>query len=84
MNFVVGTDLAGIVGNSIVAARKHNKLGNVDFKLGLIMAGATIPGVELGAQGIEHLKRHSNVNQVVAIAFIIVLVAISAFVAWQV
>jgi len=83
MNFVVGTDMAHIVGKSIVAARKHSKLGNVDFKLGLIMVFGTIPGVETGAQGIQLLKRHSNVDQVVAIVFIVVLVAISIFVAWE-
>ena len=33
MNFVVGTDLAHIVGKSIVAARKHWSLGNIDMRL---------------------------------------------------
>src|SRR5262252_3822816 len=51
MNFVVGTDLAHIVGKSIVAAKKHRALGNVDLKLGAIMVIGTISGVEIGAQG---------------------------------
>src|SRR5438270_10830331 len=50
MNFVVGTDLAHIVGKSIVAARKHRTLGNIDVKLGTIMVFGTIAGVEGGAQ----------------------------------
>ena len=83
MNFVVGTDLAHIVGKSIVAAKKHRVLGNVDIKLGLIMAAATIIGVETGAQIIQQLKRHNNVDVVVAIAFIIVLIGISSFIAWE-
>ena len=83
MNFVVGTDLAHIVGKSIVAARKHNKLGNVDIKLGLLMVLGTIPGVELGAQGVQYLKRHANVNEVLATVFAIVLFSISVFVAWE-
>ena len=83
MNFVVGTDLAHIVGKSIVAAKKHRALGNVDIKLGLIMASATIVGVETGAQIIQQLKRHKNVDFVVAIAFVIVLVGISTFIAWE-
>src|SRR5712672_2037843 len=53
MNFVVGTDLAHIVGKSIVAARKHRALGNIDLKLGLIMVVGTIAGVETGAQAIQ-------------------------------
>src|SRR5947208_16499515 len=57
MNFVVGTDLAHIVGKSIVAARKHRALGNIDMKLGAIMVVGTIAGVEAGAQVIQWLKR---------------------------
>ena len=83
MNFVVGTDLAHIVGKSIVAAKKHRVLGNVDIKLGLIMAAATIFGVETGAQIIQQLKRHNNVDVVVAIAFVLVLIGISSFIAWE-
>jgi uncharacterized membrane protein YfcA len=83
MNFVVGTDLSHIVGKSIVAAKKHRALGNVDIKLGLIMAFATIIGVESGAQIIQQLKRHKNVDEVVAIAFVIVLIGISSFIAWE-
>jgi len=83
MNFVVGTDLAHIVGKSIVAAKKHRALGNVDLKLGSIMVIGTIIGVEIGAQGIEALKHRTNIDQVVGITFVIVLVSISAFVTWE-
>src|SRR5258705_9398181 len=62
MNFVVGTDLAHIVGKSIVAARKHRTLGNVDFKLGIIMVVGTIGGVEAGAQIIQWLKRTAHID----------------------
>ncbi|HEV2454203.1 MAG TPA: sulfite exporter TauE/SafE family protein [Verrucomicrobiae bacterium] len=83
MNFVVGTDLAHIVGKSVSAARQHSKLGNIDFKLGVLMMAGTIPGVETGAQAIEYFKRHANVNQVVAFAFIGVLISVGAFMAWE-
>lgn len=86
MNFVVGTDMAHMVGKSIVATRKHSLLGNVDMKLGAIMAVATIVGVELGAQGIELLKKRAAVDLVVGVVFIIVLVSISCFIgieSWQ-
>src|SRR5215470_3600545 len=62
MNFVVGTDLAHIVGKSIVAARKHRTLGNIDMKLGLLMVVGTIGGVETGAQLIQWLKREAHVD----------------------
>src|SRR5919206_5315664 len=61
-NFAVGTDLAHIVGKSVVAARRHRALGNVDLRLGLIMAVGTMGGAEDGAQFIQILKRRGNVN----------------------
>jgi len=83
MNFVVGTDLAHIVGKSIVAAKKHRALGNVDFKLGLIMVIGTIAGVEAGAQIVQHLKRLAKADVVIAGGFIVVLVAMSLFIGWE-
>src|SRR3954453_21101197 len=78
MNFVVGTDLAHIVGKSIVAAKKHRALGNVDLKLGGLMVIGTIAGVEAGAQLIQYLKHRANVDLPVGICFIIVLISISS------
>ncbi|MEP7072188.1 MAG: sulfite exporter TauE/SafE family protein [Verrucomicrobiota bacterium] len=82
-NFAVGTDLAHIVGKSVVAAKRHRALGNVDLKLGLIMAIGTIGGAELGAQLIERLKRAGNVNLVVSVVSITLYVGISAFMIWE-
>jgi uncharacterized protein len=82
-NYAVGTDLAHIVGKSIVAARKHRTLGNVDLKLGMIMALATIGGAEGGAQLIQALKRAGNVNTVVSWVAIVVYVGISVFMLWE-
>ena len=82
-NFAVGTDLAHIVGKSVVAAKRHRALGNVDLKLGLIMAIGTIGGAECGAQLIQMLKRAGNVNLVVSIVSIAVYVSISTFMIWE-
>ncbi|MDQ6912928.1 MAG: sulfite exporter TauE/SafE family protein [Verrucomicrobiota bacterium] len=78
-NFVVGTDLAHIVGKSVVAAKRHRALGNVDLRLGLIMALGTIGGAEVGAQLIEFLKRAGKVDRVVSIVSIVIYVSISLF-----
>ncbi len=83
MNMVVGTDLCHIVGKSIVAAQKHRTLGHVDLKLGMFMVLGTVSGVEVGAQGIQRLKRLGEVDTPVAIGFIIILVSISIFIAWE-
>jgi uncharacterized membrane protein YfcA len=82
-NFAVGTDLAHIVGKSVVAAKRHRALGNVDLRLGLIMAVGTIGGAECGAQMIEALKRAGNVNKVVSIVSIVIYVSISSFMIWE-
>lgn len=82
-NFAVGTDLAHIVGKSVVAAKRHRALGNVDLKLGLLMAVGTIGGAECGAQMIQALKRAGNVDFVVSIVSIAVYLGISTFMVWE-
>jgi uncharacterized protein len=83
MNIVVGTDLAHIMGKSIVGAQKHRLLGNVDFKLGLIMVIGTIAGVEAGAQLVQQLKRLAKADEVIAGAFVLVLLSMSVLVGWE-
>ena len=82
-NFAVGTDLAHIVGKSVIAARRHRALGNVDLRLGLIMTIGTIGGAEVGAQLIERLKRAGNVNHVVSYVSIIIYASISFLMIWE-
>src|SRR6266699_62619 len=82
-NFAVGTDLAHIVGKSVVAAKRHRALGNVDLRLGFIMAFGTIAGAEAGAQLIQMLKRAGNVNFVVSIVSIAIFTSISGFMLWE-
>src|ERR1043165_9941478 len=82
-NYAVGTDLAHIVGKSIVAARQHRTLGNVDLRLGFVMAFGTIGGTECGAQLIQALKRAGNVNSVVSFVAIAVYCGISFFMLWE-
>jgi uncharacterized protein len=83
MNFVVGTDLAHIVGKSIVAAKTHRVLGNIDLKLAGIMVIGTIVGAEAGVQAIEFLKKYANVDLVVGLVSIVVFTGISVFCAWE-
>jgi uncharacterized membrane protein YfcA len=83
MNFVVGTDLAHMTGKSIVAARRHRVLGHVDIKLGLLMVAGTVPGVELGARIVERLQASGSIDLVIGLAYIVILVAIGSFTAWE-
>jgi len=78
-NFVVGTDLLHIVGKSLVAAREHHLLGHIDLKLAAVMVAGTIVGSETGVQGIELLKRGSNVDRAVGTVSIVVFTIIGIF-----
>jgi uncharacterized membrane protein YfcA len=81
INFVIGTDLAHMTGKSIVAARNHRALGNVDMRLAILMTVGTFPGVEIGAQLIEYLKTLGNIEEVVSIFYVLILTAIGLFTA---
>ncbi len=83
MNFVVGTDLAHMTGKSLVAARRHRTLGHVDFRLGLLMIVGTVIGVEIGAQIIERLQDSGVIDVTIGITYIVILVIISLFTAWE-
>jgi uncharacterized membrane protein YfcA len=83
MNFVVGTDLAHMTGKSIVAARRHRALGHVDLKLGSFMIIGTVVGVEGGARIIEALQQTGALEITIGITYVIILLIISAFTAWE-
>ena len=55
-NFAVGTSLTWVMGNSIVGAFRHGKLGNVDMQLGLVMIVATMSGVEVGVRIVNWVR----------------------------
>lgn len=61
-NVAVGSDLSQMVGTSSSATIKHRKLGNVDFRLGVLMIVGTMLGVEVGAQFVEVLKKMGNMS----------------------
>lgn len=83
LNIVVGTDLAHMTGKSIVAAKRHSALGHVDVRMGVVMVVGTVLGIEVGAQLIEMLERAGHVDQVIGITYIVVLVGIGTFTAWE-
>jgi uncharacterized membrane protein YfcA len=83
MNFVVGTDLAHMTGNSIVATRRHRTLGHVDLKLGSFMILGTVVGVEIGARIIEALQKSGSLDLTIGVTYIVILVSISIFTGWE-
>lgn len=75
-NFAVGTSLIWVMGNSLVGAFRHGKLGNVDAKLGLLMIVAAISGVEVGVRIVNWTRDIGVADQVVlsiSICFLLIV-----------
>jgi len=84
LNYVIGTDLAHLTGKSLVAVRRHAALGHIDMKFAFLMMIGTLPGVELGAEWIQRLKKAGKLEQVVGPVFAVILILIAGFMAVEV
>jgi len=83
MSFAIGTDLAYIFGNSIIATKKHSKMGNVDVRLGLVSIVGSVTGVELGAQSVLALERVGNVGAVVRWLYMALLFGLGIYMTYD-
>ena len=52
-DIAVGTSLALIAGNALIAVVRHRQLGHVDIKMGVIMIAGTLAGTEIGVRLID-------------------------------
>lgn len=80
MAYAIGTDLAHMIGKSIIAAVRHRRLGHIDIKAGFFLFLGTIPGVKLGAMTIMKLEPLGATEPVVRIAYIVLLLIIGTLV----
>ena len=78
--FAVGTGLALIMGSSIINTLKHRHLGNVDFRLGMLMLIGTIPGVFLAEQLNSALEEAGIVGPVIRYVYILFLGVVGGFI----
>lgn len=76
MPYAIGTDMAHIMGKSLIATSSHRKLGNVDFKAGAILVAGTFPGIELGARLVMKLETLGVVEPVVRWIYVATLIGI--------
>ncbi len=79
MAFAIGTPLADIFGQSIGAVRKHHRMGNIDWKLGLISITTSIVGVEIGSRVIISLEKEGDVGVIVRWCYIFLLLVLGAY-----
>ena len=81
-NVAVASGLAFVFGTSVIATLKHRDLGQVDYKLGVLMIAGTTGGIEVGKIGLEYLQHLGLAGTVVSVAYIGLLGAIGAFVTY--
>lgn len=77
MAYAIGTDMAHIMGKSIMSSALHRRLGNVDVRAALLMVLGTVPGIELGAQTVMALERLGLVSGAVRWVYVVVLTSIA-------
>jgi uncharacterized membrane protein YfcA len=73
MDFAIGTGFATIFGQSIGAAKKHHKMGNIDWKLGLLSILTSIIGLEIGSDIIIALEKAGEGGVIVRWCYILLL-----------
>ena len=79
MAYAIGTDLAHIFGKSIVATKKHGKMGNVDVKMGLLSIIGSVIGVEIGAQNVMWLTSKGLAGPVVRYSYMVLLFGLGIY-----
>lgn len=81
--FAVGTGLTLIMGSSIINMLKHRGLGNVDFKLGIIMVCGTVPAVFLAERLNSSLEAAGLAGPVIRYVYVTVLFLLGTFLVYD-
>ncbi len=79
MDFAIGTGFATIFGQSIGAVKKHQKMGNIDWKLGMISIITSVIGLEIGSDVIISLEKVGEVGVIVRWCYMFLLTALGAY-----
>jgi len=81
-DIAVASGLAFVFGTSVIATLKHRDLGQVDYKLGVLMIAGTTAGIEVGKFGLHWLQSIGQADLVVSIAYVGLLGGIGAFITY--
>ncbi|MFC3478746.1 sulfite exporter TauE/SafE family protein [Halobacterium litoreum] len=79
----VASGLAFVFATSVIATLKHRDLGQVDYKLGVLMIAGTTAGIEVGKIGLHWMQDMGIADTVVSIIYVGLLGAIGAFVTYN-
>jgi len=79
----VASGLAFVFATSVIATLKHRDLGQVDYKLGVLMIAGTTAGIEVGKLGLHALQAMGLADTVVSVVYVGLLGGIGAFITYQ-
>jgi uncharacterized membrane protein YfcA len=74
----VGTSFLGILIISVSALLAHNKLANVDYRVGAMLGVGGVVGAQIGARLVEHIST-ANFKKI----FALILVGLAAYLFFQ-
>ena len=69
----VGSGMAFVFGTAVIATLKHHDLGQVDYKLGIIMIAGTTIGIEVGRASVFYLEELGIAGGVISVAYVLLL-----------
>lgn len=81
--FAVGTGLTMVMGTSIINTLKHRKLGNVDFRLGLLTFAGTVPGLFLAERLNSRLEAAGTAGPVIGDIYVVLLAGMGLFILYD-
>ncbi|MFC7045906.1 sulfite exporter TauE/SafE family protein [Halobacteriaceae archaeon GCM10025711] len=76
----VGSGLAFVFGTSVIATLKHRDLGQVDYKLGVLMIAGTTAGIEVGKEMVLYLEELGMAGNLISVVYVVLLGGIGLFV----
>ncbi|WP_129113564.1 sulfite exporter TauE/SafE family protein [Halegenticoccus tardaugens] len=76
----VGSGMAFVFGTAVIATLKHHDLGQVDYKLGVIMITGTTIGIEAGRASVYYLESLGLANGIISVAYVVLLGGVGAMV----
>jgi len=79
----VGSGLAFVFGTSVIATLKHRDLGQVDYKLGVLMIAGTTLGIEVGKEIVLHLETLGLAGNIISVTYVVLLGGIGVFVTYE-
>ncbi len=79
MVYAIGTSLSRLFGQSLGAVKKHEKMGNVDWKLGIMSIIPSLLGFEMGSAIVVDLEKIGVAGLIIRWCYIVFLAGLGLF-----